>query len=51
MLFEFDNWRQCSVLNFEGTIFAMESFSAEVATSMVASSSTDHQGPKPMDVD
>ena len=44
-------WRQCSILNFEGTSVAMGSFSTEEATLMVASSSTDYQGPMPMDID
>ena len=30
MRLEFDNWRQCSILNFEGTSVAMGSFAAEV---------------------
>ena len=29
-MLEFDNWRQCSILNFEGASVAMGSFSAGV---------------------
>ena len=30
IIVEFDDWRQCSILNFEGTSVAMGLFSAEV---------------------